>query len=98
MQSLVQSLMHERGFAIACMVKHADAICASLHLHVIAIGALLNVCDVSAVVKLDSKTDFSKLKVLQLKQLLEDRGIDDRDCLEKQDYVAKLRQLVQASA
>ena len=80
------------------MVKHADAICATLHSYVIAVRVLLNVCDLSAVVKLDSKTDFSKLKVGQLKQLLEDRGIDDRDCLEKKDYVAKLRQLVQASA
>ena len=51
----------------------------------------------SAVIKLDPKTDFSKWKVSQLKQLLEDRGVDDRDCLEKKDYVAKVRQLAQAS-
>ena len=51
-----------------------------------------------AVVKLDPKADYSQMKVGQLKQLLKDRGIDSKDCLEKVDFVRKVQQMATASA
>ena len=38
--------------------------------------------------------DFTKLKVGQLKELLNARGVSCDGCLEKQDYIDKLRALV----
>lgn len=52
----------------------------------------------AAVVKLNPKTDYSRMKVKDLKQLLKDRGVDTRDCLEKADFVSKVQQLAAASA
>ncbi len=52
----------------------------------------------AAVVKLDPKTNYSQMKVKDLKQLLKDRGVDTRDCLEKTDFVSKVQQLAAASA
>ncbi len=49
-------------------------------------------------VKLDPKADYSRMKVGDLKQLLKDRGIDTRDCLEKADFVSKVQQLASAAA
>ena len=48
----------------------------------------------SGMVKLDASTDFGKLRVGQLKQLLKDRGVTCLQCLEKSDYVAQLQELV----
>jgi hypothetical protein len=47
-------------------------------------------------VKITPQTDFSRLKVGQLKELLRDRGISCRDCFEKADFIAKLRDLAAA--
>ena len=44
-------------------------------------------------VQVDDKTDFSKLKVTQLKQLLKDRGESCPECVEKNDYVKRARAL-----
>ena len=52
----------------------------------------------AAVVKLDPKTNYSQMKVKDLKQLLKDRGVDTRDCLEKADFVSKVQHLAAASA
>ena len=43
--------------------------------------------------QVDEKTDFSKLKVTQLKQLLKDRGVSCPECVEKNDYVKRVRSL-----
>ena len=48
----------------------------------------------SALVKLDASTDFAKLRVAQLKQMLKDRGITCLECIEKSDFVARLQELV----
>ncbi len=43
--------------------------------------------------QVDGKTDFSKLRVTQLKQLLKDRGESCPECVEKRDYVKRVRSL-----
>ncbi|KAL3131807.1 hypothetical protein ABBQ38_007523 [Trebouxia sp. C0009 RCD-2024] len=52
----------------------------------------------SSMVKLDPKTDFSRMKVSQLKQLLKDRGVDTKECIEKSDFVQKLQHLAAKAA
>lgn len=49
-------------------------------------------CD--GMVKLDAKTDLSKLKVSQLKSLLKERGVVCGECAEKADFVARLKPLL----
>jgi ARMET, C-terminal len=48
----------------------------------------------SSMVKLDAKTDLSKLKVSQLKSLLKERGVVCMECAEKSDYIARLKALL----
>lgn len=48
-------------------------------------------------VRLDASTDFSKMRVGQLKELLRDRGVVCPECAEKKDYVQRLRELVTGS-
>ena len=48
-------------------------------------------------IKLTKYTDFSKMRVAQMKEILRDRGIVCRECAEKRDFVAKLKGLVQTS-
>ena len=48
----------------------------------------------ASMVKLDASTDFSKLKTGQLKQLLKDRGVTCLECIEKNDYVSRLKELI----
>ena len=43
--------------------------------------------------QVDEKTDFTKLRVTQLKQLLKDRGESCPECVEKRDYVKRARSL-----
>ena len=43
--------------------------------------------------QVDARTDFSKLKVAQLKQLLHDRGVACPECVEKPDFVKRARAL-----
>lgn len=45
----------------------------------------------AAQVVLDSSTDFTKMKVAQLKALVTAKGIDCSGCFEKGDYVAALK-------
>lgn len=49
-------------------------------------------------IKLDENTDFSKMKVSQLKQLLSAEGETCKDCVEKSDYVRKLKEVIAAAA
>lgn len=42
---------------------------------------------------MDENTDFSKLKVTQLKQLIKDGGVSCPECVEKSDYVKRVRSL-----
>jgi protein disulfide-isomerase A6 len=48
-------------------------------------------------VRLTLDTDFSKMRVGQMRDILRDRGLSCLECVEKQDFVAKLRELVQAA-
>ena len=43
--------------------------------------------------QVDANTDFSSLRVTQLKQLLKDRGVMCPECVEKSDYVTRVRDL-----
>lgn len=47
----------------------------------------------ASAVKIDAATDFSKMRVAQLKQILQAKGEACRECVEKQDYIAKIRQV-----
>ena len=49
-------------------------------------------------VRLTPDTDFSKMRVGQMRDILRDRGVSCPECAEKQDFVAKLRELARASA
>ena len=42
-------------------------------------------------ITLDSSTDFTKMKVSQLKQLLAAKGISCKDCFEKNDFIKRLK-------
>ena len=52
-------------------------------------------CD--AAFKVDASTDLSKLKVGQLKQFMASNGITCKECVEKQDFVAKVREFIASS-
>ena len=41
----------------------------------------------------DARTDFTKMRVGQLKQILESWGESCRECVEKADFVAKVKQV-----
>ena len=41
--------------------------------------------------KLDSNTDFSKLKVAQLKAIIAEKNIPCASCLEKDDFIAHIK-------
>ena len=49
-------------------------------------------------VQVDVKTDFSKLRVAQLKQLLKDKGVACPECVEKSDYVSRVRGIYAAGS
>mmetsp|Transcript_25461 Transcript_25461/g.33247 ORF Transcript_25461/g.33247 Transcript_25461/m.33247 type:complete len:167 (+) Transcript_25461:115-615(+) len=46
-----------------------------------------DICDIKFPLKMAADTDYSKLRVKQLKQILADRGVACEGCLEKSDYV-----------
>lgn len=53
------------------------------------------VCEIRFPEKLDlSKTDITKLRVRQLKKILSERGLKCDGCLEKGDYVRKVREAI----
>jgi hypothetical protein len=41
----------------------------------------------------DASTDFSKMRVGQLKQILQSRGEACKECVEKADFVEKIKQV-----
>jgi len=48
------------------------------------------VCEVKFPIKVEKgETDYSKLRVKQLKSILADRGVECVGCLEKSDYVKR---------
>lgn len=49
-------------------------------------------------VRIGTDTDFGKMRVSQLKELLRDRGVLCPECAEKKDYVQRLRDLVSSSS
>jgi protein disulfide-isomerase A6 len=49
-------------------------------------------------IKLDADTDFTKMRVSQLKQLLQAKGVKCENCLEKGDFVKKLLEVVAGGA
>ena len=62
-----------------------------------AVSLLIELFLLNAVRKLDPNADYSQMKVGQLKQLLKDRGVDIRDCIEKPDFISKIQQLAAAA-
>jgi len=44
-------------------------------------------------IKFDANTDFGKLKVSQLKSILESQGKTCKDCVEKSDYVRRIKEM-----
>jgi mesencephalic astrocyte-derived neurotrophic factor len=51
------------------------------------------ICTVKMPVKTESmeKQDISKLRVKQLKQILADRGVECKGCVEKEEFVARVK-------
>ncbi|GAB4816305.1 hypothetical protein N2152v2_003351 [Parachlorella kessleri] len=47
----------------------------------------------AAAVKITADTDFSKMRVLQLRQLLELKGVVCRECFEKGDYIRRIKEV-----
>lgn len=45
----------------------------------------------NAAVKTDSNTDYTKLRVKQLKKILGERGIECVGCVEKADFIKKIK-------
>lgn len=52
------------------------------------------ICTVKFPVKTDNmeKKDISKLRVKQLKQILADRGVECKGCIEKEDFVKRVQE------
>jgi protein disulfide-isomerase A6 len=49
-------------------------------------------------IRVDATTDLSKMRVAQLKQILEARGGECRECVEKGDFVRRIQALLAAGA
>ena len=49
-------------------------------------------------IRVSADMDFGKLRVGQLKELLSARGVTCGGCLEKQDYIDKLRSIIGAAS
>jgi hypothetical protein len=49
-------------------------------------------------VKVDSQTDYSKLRVKELKAILAERGVECTGCLEKPDFIKKCEETAHLSA
>ena len=48
-------------------------------------------------VKVDSQTDYSKLRVKELKAILAERGVECTGCLEKPDFIKKCEETAHLS-
>ncbi|TMW57281.1 hypothetical protein Poli38472_003206 [Pythium oligandrum] len=49
-------------------------------------------CSMRYPVKTDSNTDYTKLRVKQLKKILGDRGVECVGCVEKSEFIAKIKE------
>ena len=49
------------------------------------------ICGLGYSVKTSEDTDYSKLRVKDLKQILRDRGVACQGCLEKADFIKKVK-------
>ena len=47
--------------------------------------------DDNAAVKTDANTDYSKMRVKQLRKILGERGVECIGCVEKADFIAKIK-------
>jgi hypothetical protein len=45
----------------------------------------------AAAVKTDANTDYSKMRVKQLRKILGERGVECVGCVEKADFIAKIK-------
>lgn len=48
--------------------------------------------DNKSAVKTDSNTDYTKLRVKQLKKILGERGVECVGCVEKADFIKKIKE------
>ncbi|CAH0518029.1 unnamed protein product [Peronospora belbahrii] len=48
-------------------------------------------CSMRYPVKTDANTDYSKMRVKQLRKILAERGVECIGCVEKADYIAKIK-------
>ena len=55
-------------------------------------------CAEVSMLNMNANTDFTKLKVGQLKQILKAKGLECKDCLEKDDFVRKLKAAAAATS
>ncbi|KAL3658209.1 hypothetical protein V7S43_016839 [Phytophthora oleae] len=44
------------------------------------------------VIKTDANTDYSKMRVKQLLKILGERGVECVECVEKADFIAKIKE------
>lgn len=49
-------------------------------------------------VKVDSQTDYTKLRVKELKAILAERGVECTGCLEKPDFIKKCEETAHLSS
>lgn len=49
-------------------------------------------CSMRYPVKTDANTDYSKMRVKQLRKILGERGIECVGCVEKSDFIAKIKE------
>jgi len=52
-----------------------------------------DVCSLRFPVKMDANVDLTKLRVKQLKAIINERGATCSGCLEKQDFINKIKEL-----
>merc|ERR1712210_52265 len=51
-----------------------------------------DICGVKFPIKTNKNTNYKKMRVKHLKQILADRGVSCRGCLEKRDFVKKVKE------
>merc|ERR1712150_379845 len=50
-----------------------------------------DICSVKFPIKTDKNTNYNKMRVKHLRQILADRGVACRGCIEKRDFVNKVK-------
>merc|ERR1712150_179835 len=51
-----------------------------------------DICSVKFPIKTSKNTNYKKMRVKHLKQILADRGVSCRGCLEKRDFIKKVKE------